>query len=74
MRVILIGAPLWAFLKHAPTSDYATEATTFLMTDATLRMDPFNLSSFGGLSPQRIGHPDGCVHVKRKDTTHRCEY
>jgi hypothetical protein len=28
--VTLSGAPLWAFWKHAPTSDSAAEATSFL--------------------------------------------
>jgi hypothetical protein len=42
--VTLSEAPLWALWKHAPTSDSAAEATTFLMTAATLRMDPLSVS------------------------------
>jgi hypothetical protein len=42
--VTLSGAPLWALWKHASTSDSAAEATTFSMTEATLRMDPFSVS------------------------------
>jgi hypothetical protein len=41
--VALSGAPLWALWKHAPTYDSAAEATTFLMTEATLRMDPLSI-------------------------------
>jgi hypothetical protein len=52
MRIILIGAPLWAFWKHAPTSDSADNATTFFMKAATLRIDPLRFSSFGGFYPQ----------------------
>jgi hypothetical protein len=53
VSVTLRGAALWAFWKHAPTSDSAAEATTFLMTEAALRMEPFKVSSFGGLFPQK---------------------
>jgi hypothetical protein len=48
VSVTLSGAPLWAFWKHAPTSNSAADATTFLMTDATLRIEPFRVSSCGG--------------------------
>jgi hypothetical protein len=48
VSVTLSGAPLWALRKHVPTSDSAAEATTFLMTEATLRMEPFSLSCLGG--------------------------
>jgi hypothetical protein len=41
------GAPLWALWKHAPTSDYEAEATTFLITAASLRMDPLSVSCSG---------------------------
>jgi hypothetical protein len=57
VSVTLSGAPLWAFLKHAPTSDAAAEATTFLMTDATLSIEPFRVSSFEGLFPQKNNQP-----------------
>jgi hypothetical protein len=50
--VTLDGTPLWEFLKHAPTSDYNDDATTFLMTAAESRIEPSSLSAFGGLSPQ----------------------
>jgi hypothetical protein len=55
VSMTLIGAPLWAFWKHTPTSDSDAEATTLLMTDATLRIEPFN--SFRGLSPQKNKPP-----------------
>jgi hypothetical protein len=48
VSVTMRGAPLWALGKHAPTSDSAAEATTFLMTAATLRMDPLRVSCSGG--------------------------
>jgi hypothetical protein len=57
VSVTLSGAPLWAFLNHAPTSDSAAEATTFFMTDAKLRTEPFSVSSCGGLSPQKNKPP-----------------
>jgi hypothetical protein len=43
--------------KHAPTSDSAAEATTFLMTEVTLRTDPFNVSCLGGLLPKKNKPP-----------------
>jgi hypothetical protein len=49
------GAQLWAFWKHAPTSDSAAEATTFFMTDATLSI--FRVPSCGGLSQQKNNPP-----------------
>jgi hypothetical protein len=49
VSVTLSGALLWALWKHAPTSDSAAEVTTFFMTDATLRIEPFRVSSCGGL-------------------------
>jgi hypothetical protein len=52
VRVTLNSAPFGAFLKHAPTSDSAADATTFLMTEAALRIDPLSLSACGGLFPQ----------------------
>jgi hypothetical protein len=52
IRVILIGAPLWSFWKHVPNSDSAADATTFLMMDATLRIEPFRVPSFGGVFQQ----------------------
>jgi hypothetical protein len=53
VSVALIGAPLWALRKHAPSSDSAAEATTFLMMEATLRMETFSVSCCGDLSPQK---------------------
>jgi hypothetical protein len=55
--VSLSGAPLWAFWKHTPTSDSAADVTKCLMTDATLKIDPFRLSYCGGLSPQKNNPP-----------------
>jgi hypothetical protein len=52
VRVTWIGAPLSAFWKHAPTSDYAADATTFFMTEAAFRIEPLSMSAWGGLSPQ----------------------
>jgi hypothetical protein len=57
VSVTLSGAPLWAFLKHAPTYASATGATKFLITDATLRIERLKVSSFGGLSPQKNKPP-----------------
>jgi hypothetical protein len=57
VSVTLSGAPLWALWKHAPTSDSAAEATTFLMMEATLRMEPFIVSCYRGLSPQKDRPP-----------------
>jgi hypothetical protein len=45
VRVTLIGAPLWAFWKQAPTSDYAADSTTFFMTEAAFSNDPLSLSA-----------------------------
>jgi hypothetical protein len=45
VRVTLSGAPLWAFWKHALTSDSAADATTFLMTEAAFRIEPMSLSA-----------------------------
>jgi hypothetical protein len=53
VSVTLSGAPLWALWKHAPTSDYAAEATTFLITAATLRIDPLSVFSSGDLLPRK---------------------
>jgi hypothetical protein len=72
VRVTLSGAPLWAFWEHAPTSDSAAETTTLFMTDTELRIDPFRVSSCGGLSPQKTIHPGGCVHLKLKGMMHHC--
>jgi hypothetical protein len=52
VSVTLSGAPLWALWKHAPTYDSAAEATTFLMTEATLRMEQLSLSWSGGFVAQ----------------------
>jgi hypothetical protein len=57
VSVTLSGAPLWEFWKHAPTSDSAAEATTFFMTEATFRIEPFRVSSCGGFSPQENNPP-----------------
>jgi hypothetical protein len=48
VRVTLIGAPLWAFWKQAPTSNSAADATKFFMTEAAFRMEPLSLSAWGG--------------------------
>jgi hypothetical protein len=53
VSVAVSGAPLWAFYKHATTSDSAAEATTLFITDATLRMEPLRVSSCGGLFLQK---------------------
>jgi hypothetical protein len=52
VSVTLSGALLWDLWNHAPTSGSASEATTFFITDATLRIEPFIVSSCGGLSSQ----------------------
>jgi hypothetical protein len=57
VSVTLSGAPLWALWKHAPTSDSAAEATTFLMTAATLRIDPLCVSCSGDLLPRKNRPP-----------------
>jgi hypothetical protein len=57
VSVTLSGAPLWALWEHAPTSDSAAEATTFLMTAATLRMDPLSVSYSGDLFPKKNRPP-----------------
>jgi hypothetical protein len=57
VSVTLSGAPLWALRKHAPTSDSAAEATTFLTMEATLRIDPFSLSCSGDLFPKKNRPP-----------------
>jgi hypothetical protein len=74
VSVTLRGTQLWDFLKHAPTYDSSTEASTFLMTDATLRMEPFNVSSLGACHHKRTSLLDRCVHVRRKDMMHCCEF
>jgi hypothetical protein len=53
VSVTLSGAPLWALWKHAPTYDSAAEATTLLMMEAALRMEPFSVSCCGDLLPQK---------------------
>jgi hypothetical protein len=50
------GAAL-GIVKHAPTSDSAAEATTFLMTAATLRIDRLSVSCSGDLLPRKNRHP-----------------
>jgi hypothetical protein len=55
--VTLSGAPLWALWKHVPTSGSAAEATTFLMTEATLMMDPLSVSCLGDLLPKKNRPP-----------------
>jgi hypothetical protein len=57
VSVTLSGAPLWTLLKHAPTSDSAAEATTFLITAATLRIDPFSVSCSVDLFPKKNRPP-----------------
>jgi hypothetical protein len=57
VSVTLSGAPLWAFLKHAPTSDSAAEATTFLMTEATFRMEQLSVSCCRVSLPQKNRPP-----------------
>jgi hypothetical protein len=57
VSVTLSGAPLWALWRHAPTSDSAAEATTFLITAATLRIDPLSVSCSGDLLPRKKQTP-----------------
>jgi hypothetical protein len=57
VSVTLSGAPLWALWKHAPTSDYVAEANTFLITAATLSMDPLSVSCLGDLLPRKNRPP-----------------
>jgi hypothetical protein len=57
VSVTLRGAPLWALWKHAPTTDSAAESNMFLMTDATLRMDPKRASCSGDLFPKKNRPP-----------------
>jgi hypothetical protein len=57
VSVTLSGAPLWALWKHAPTSDSAAKATTFLMTAATLRIYPLSVSCSGDLLPSKNKPP-----------------
>jgi hypothetical protein len=57
VSVTLSGAQLWALRKHAPTSDYAAEVTTFLITAATLSMDPLSVSYSGDLFPRKNRPP-----------------
>jgi hypothetical protein len=48
VRVTLIGDPLCAFWKQAPTSDSAADATNFFMTEAAFRIEPLSLSAWRG--------------------------
>jgi hypothetical protein len=57
VSVTLSGAPLWALWKHDPTYDSAAEATTFLITAATLRIDPFSVSCSWYLLPRKNRPP-----------------
>jgi hypothetical protein len=57
VSVTLRGEPLWALWKHAPASDSAAEATTFLMTTATLRMDLLSVYCSGDLLPKKNRPP-----------------
>jgi hypothetical protein len=66
VSVTLRGAPLWALWKPAPTSDSAAEATTFLMTAATLRMDPLRASCSGDLLPKK-NRPPRRLHALETD-------
>jgi hypothetical protein len=68
----LRGAPHWALWKHAPTSDSAAEATTFLMTVATLRMDPLGGLVRGICCLSRTGLKDGSVRGRLIDKRHCC--
>jgi hypothetical protein len=56
VSVTLSGAALWALCKHAPASDSAAEATTFLITAATLRTVPLIVSCSGDLLPRKKRH------------------
>jgi hypothetical protein len=71
VSVTLSGAPLWALWKHAPTYDSAAEATTFLMTEETLRMEPFSLSCYGDLLPQKNRPPRrlGALETERYEAS-----
>jgi hypothetical protein len=73
VSVTLSGAPLWALRKHAPTSDSAAEATTFLMTEATLRMHPLSISCWGGWFPRNADLRDGFGRSKLISKRHCCE-
>jgi hypothetical protein len=53
VSVTLRGAPLWGLWKHAPASDSAAEAITFLMTAATLRMETLSVSCLWELLPKK---------------------
>jgi hypothetical protein len=67
------GAPLWALRKHSPTSESAVEATTFLMTKATLRIESFSLSCSWELLPKKETELRvGFVRWKRKGMRCRC--
>jgi hypothetical protein len=70
--VTLSGAPLWSFWQHAPNSDSAADAATFLMTEAKFMIEPLRVYSFGGLSSQKTIHPGNCVHLKLKGMRHHC--
>jgi hypothetical protein len=74
MSVTPSGAPLSALWKHAPTSDYAAEATTFLMTFATLRMDPLSVSFWGGLFLRITDLLAGSGRWRPRVNKHRCGY
>jgi hypothetical protein len=72
VSVTLRGAPLWALWKHAPTSDSAAEATTFLITAATLRMDPLSVSCSGFFCLRRTDLRDGSVRWRPRGKRHPC--
>jgi hypothetical protein len=71
VSVTLSGAPLWALWKHAPTSDSAAEATMFLITAATLRIDPLRVSCLGDLLPRKTDPRDGSGRQRPRGKRHR---
>jgi hypothetical protein len=62
VSVTLSGAPLWALWKHAPTSDSAAAATTFLMTAALAR---------GICCPGKTDHRDGSLRWRPRGKRYR---
>jgi hypothetical protein len=74
VSVTLRGAPLWALWKHTPTSDSAAEATTFLMTAVTLRIDPLRASRSWDFFLRRTDLQDGFVRWRLIGKRHRCGF
>jgi hypothetical protein len=72
VSVTLSGAPLWALRKHAPTSDSAAEATTFFMTEGTLRMDLLSVFAWWIFFPKKTDLRDSCGRLKLTGRRCRC--